>query len=424
MKGINKKIAFFCMIILLIPATMAWAQFEDEFGEEEEQICEPESMMTAYDMYQNPEITSNDIRMWFSFGSEYYKNKNYLASLPYLWKVFVNDTSKYARAAIRKIADAYFNLQKADSVLIACYRGLEKFPDHITLHYFAGYIQDNLGKFRCAIPHYEQLAKDNPENKEYLEKLAFLYFKDENENAIKVQEQLVKLDPTNSEYNNTLALYIDHLLGPGGALEARKKAYQNDPGNIDFAMQYGKAAYDAGEFKAALEPLSAVIKKDAKHVEAYEYRAMCYESLENYSQANDDYKKILEITPDDADIMCAIANNYKSMTQFSNGRYCVIKALQAKPGYGLAYITMAEIYERAVTYCQNKEGRGRKYDDGLVYELAYNQYQKALNDPAFRSKARARMDGLKPVLPTDEEVFMNQNRKNLKIDCYSSWISQ
>ena len=403
---------------------MALAQIEDDFGDEEEQNCEPDSMITNYDKYYNPETPLNDIRMWFSFGSEYYKNKNYTAALPYLWKVFINDTSKYARASIRKIADAYFNLQKADSVLIACYRGLKKFPEHITLHYFAGFIQDNLGRFRCAIPHYEHLVKDNPENVEYLEKLAFLYFKDDNEKAIDVQEQLLKLDPTNAEYNNMLAKYTDYFLGPGGALEARKKAYQNDPGNIDFAMQYGKAAYDAGEYRAALEPLSAIVKRDAKNIEAYEYRAMCYESLEQYSTANSDYKKILEITPDDADIMCAIATNYKNMNQFSNGRYWINRALQAKPGYGLAYIGMAEIYERAVTFCQNKENRGRKYDDGLVYELAYYQYQKALNDPAFRSKARTRMDSLKPVLPTDEEVFMNQNRKKLKMNCYTSWITQ
>jgi tetratricopeptide (TPR) repeat protein len=401
------------------------AQFEDdEFGEQEEQLCTPESLVTPYDKFYNIETPLNDVRMWFSFGSEYYKNKNYPSCLPYLWKVFIHDTAKYARASIRKIADSYFQLQKADSTLIACYRGLEKFPDHITLHYFAGFIQDNVGKFRCAIPHYEALVEDNPKKAEYLEKLAFLYFKDENEKAMQVQEQLVNLDPTNGEYNNTLAQYTDYFLGAGGALEARKKAYENDPQNMDFAIQYGKAAYDAGEYKAALVPLAAVIKKDAKNTEALEYSAMCCESLEDYTAANNDYKKILEVTPDNADIMCAIANNYKNMNQFSNGRYWTNKALQAKPGYGLAYMGMAEIYERAVTHCQNKENRGRKYDDGLVYELAYNQYRKALNDPAFRSKARARMGGLKPVLPTDEEVFMNQNRKKLKMKCYTSWINQ
>jgi len=420
------RLIFTCIsvIILFLSTGVVLAQIiDDEFDEEEaEQICYPESLITIYDNYYNADTPLNDIRMWFSFGSEYYKNKNYPAALPYLWKVFIHDTTRYASAAIRKIADSYFNLQRADSTLIACYRGLEKFPDHITLHYFAGFIQDNLGKFRCAIPHYEKLVEDNPKKAEYLEKLAFLYYKDENEKAIEIQEQLVNLDPTNSEYNNTLALYTNYFLGAGEALEARKQAYENDPQNMEFAMKYGKAAYDAGEYRAALAPLSAVITNNPKNTQAYETRANCYESLENYSAAITDYKKILDLQSDNADIMCAIAANYRNLNQFSNGRYWINKALQSRPGYGLAYIAMAEIYEKAVTYCQDKENRGRKYDDGLVYELAYDQYKKALNDPAYRSKARTRMNSLKSVLPTDEEIFMNQNRKKLKLDCYTSWI--
>jgi len=86
-------------------------------------------------------------------------------------------------------------------------------------------------------------------------------------------------------------------------------------------------------------------------------------------------------------------------------------------------MAMAEIYESSVTYCQNKENRKRKYDDGLVYQKAYDEYQKALNDPNFRSEARRRMNNLKPYLPTDEEKFMNQNRQDLKETCYTEWMN-
>ena len=84
---------------------------------------------------------------------------------------------------------------------------------------------------------------------------------------------------------------------------------------------------------------------------------------------------------------------------------------------------MAEIYEASVVYCQDQEKRGRKYDDALVYELAYDEYKKAANDPDYKSTATKRMNSLKTVLPTQEEIFMNQNRKTLKMECYS-WINQ
>ncbi len=424
MKKENFVIILCVFLWFLLSANLMFAQFEDnEFEEEQIEVaCIPETLLTSYDNKDYGDISLNDIRHWYSFGYEYYKNKNYTAAIPYLWKVFINDSTKYARMAIGKLADSYFNLQQADSTFIACYRGLEKYPDYVMLHYYAGFLQDNLGNAECAIPHYEALVAENPEGEEYLEKLAFLYYKKGNEKAIEVQTQLTNLAPTNSKYANDLALYSEYFYGAGGGLEAFKNAWENDPGNMDFAFKYGKAAYEAGEYRAALMPLNKVIDNNPKNIKAHEIIALCDESLEQYSHAIAEYKKIVEIEPDNAEIMCSIANDYKFLNQFQNGKYWVNKALQAKPGFGLAYIIMAEIYESAVTYCQNKDQRKRKYDDGLVYEKAMNEYQKASKDPNYKSDANRRINNLKPYLPTDEEKFMNQNRKTLKEDCYNSWI--
>jgi tetratricopeptide (TPR) repeat protein len=424
LKNLLNLIVLNFLFVILLNTTTLFAQFEDdEFDlEKEEVVCAPESVLTTYDGSDFTGVSFDNVRQWYSFGSEYYKNKNYKSALPYLWKVFLNDSTKYARNAVRKMADSYFQLQQADSTLLVCYRGLEIFPDHVILHYFAGFIQDNLGRVECAIPHYEALVADNPEKTEYLEKLAFLYYKMDNEKAIEFQNKLVELEPTNSKYANDLALYGEYFYGAGGGLDAFKKAWENDPENIDFAFKYGKAAYNAGEYKAALTPLFAVISKKQDHKEAHELIAMCDESLEKYSEAIAEYKKILEIEPDNANIMCAIANDYRNLDKFSNAKYWVNRALRAKPGFGLAHMIMAEVYESAVPFCQNKNNRKRKYDDGLVYEMAKNEYAKALKDPNYKADARRRMNNLKPYLPTEEETFMNQNRKNLKDSCYASWI--
>ena len=137
----EKFVITLCVFFWLIfSANSILAQFEDDEFEEEltETVCIPETLLTIYDHKDYGEVVLNDIRQWYSFGSEYYKNKNYKSATPYLWKVFINDSTKYARNAIRKLADSYFNLQQADSTFIACYRGLEKYPDHVILHYYAG----------------------------------------------------------------------------------------------------------------------------------------------------------------------------------------------------------------------------------------------------------------------------------------------
>ena len=132
-------------LILLFIATPLFAQIEDELlMQEPETSCEPESLSTVYDQLDLSNVALDDIRQWYSFGSEYYKNKNYKSALPYLWKVFIADSTKYGRNAIRKIADSYFQLQRADSTLIACYRGLAKYPDHVILHYFKNFVADQV----------------------------------------------------------------------------------------------------------------------------------------------------------------------------------------------------------------------------------------------------------------------------------------
>ena len=423
MKKQNWTLITMLSLLMVVLFSTAQSQIDDDMflsGQKTEDICAPENMTTPYDNYQSEGVPEEEIKKWYSFGSEYYKNKNYEAALPYLWKVFLNDTAKYAVLSIRKIAYSYFSLQMVDSTLIACYRGLERYPNHTNLHYYAGYLQDNLGKFRCAIPHYEKLVEDEPEEKTYLEKLAFLYYKDENQKAMDVQKSLVDLDPKNAEYQKTYILYVTHFLGD--PLEALRSAYKTDPSNIDLALSYGKTAHDQGQYKESIDPLSAVLAKDINHVEAHKYRAMSLEGLGQYNAAIADYKQILNTEPDNAEIMCAIAVAYKNMDQFSNGKFWVGKALQSKPGYGLAHMTMAEIYESSVTYCQNTEKRGRKYDDGLVYQKAYESYAQAAKDNDFKANALRRMDGLKTVLPTQEEKFMNENRQNITMDCYNSWI--
>ena len=218
MKNLYFLIILNFLFVVLPNNSILFAQIEDdEFDlEKKEIVCVPESLRTAYDNADYSGTTFDDIRQWYSFGSEYYKNKNYKSALPYLWRVFNNDSTKYARNAVRKMADAYFQLQQADSTLLVCYRGLKIFPDHVILHYFAGYIQDNLGKVECAIPHYEALVTDNPEKEEYLEKLAFLYYKMDDEKAIETQTQLTDLVPKNSKYANDLALYSEYFYGAGG----------------------------------------------------------------------------------------------------------------------------------------------------------------------------------------------------------------
>ncbi|MEJ2542594.1 MAG: hypothetical protein P8Y99_00855 [Calditrichaceae bacterium] len=432
------KMLYFGLALLFCLAMFSnsIAQFEDEFslGEEEEEVeCIPENMQTPYDTKVYADSTQ-PVGLLYNFGYEYYKNKSYSDALPYLWRVFNMDSTKYARNAIRYISRMYFDQGMADSTLIACYRGLEKFPTIVTLHYYAGILQNRLGKSICAIPHYEVLVEDgaadleqdpNNVNKkesyiEHLKTLAFLYYKTDDERAIEYQQIAVNLKPNDPDLSNTLAQYNDYFYGKGAGIAAYKQAYLNDPENMDLALKYAEAAAQSDTVRNALEPLNKVINKTPSK-KAYNIRAGVYESLGRYNDAINDLKKALDFKTVDLDVMIKIAEDYKLAKNFKNAKYWVNRALRTRPGYGQAYITMGEIYEAAVSYCMGQRGGDLRFEDKLVYEKAFNEYKKAMKDLGFRAKAKTKQNNLRPLIPTKEDRFMNKG-VTIKSSCYTSWI--
>ncbi len=422
MRALKNSLFVGVLLILFASTNFLFAQFEDEFEEstpQEEVQCMPKNMSTKWDtLYGGP--LNEDIRLLYNFGYEYYKNKSYKDALPYLWKVFLHDSAKYAKASIRKIAEIYFNRGQVDSTLIACYRGLKLFPDMLRLNHYAGLLQNKLGKYKCAIPHFEILVAKDSTQVTYLKTLAFLYFRTEDERAIKYQEKVVALQPDNAEEANTLATYIKHFRGEGeDYLKYAEETWKKNPENVDYAYNYAEAASSAGEYKRALEPINTVIaKKPSK--KAYLLRAEIYENLNQNLKAIADYKEMLKISPNDPNIMLRISVNYRNNHAFSKARYWINKALKAKPGYGEAYITLGETYEAAVAYCQDKRGGKPKYEDKLVYEKALHAYEKAKKDPAFRAKAKRKIENVRPFIPTRDDRFMHQGAK-IKSSCYD-WL--
>lgn len=419
------KTAKYVLLLLMLSSGLLFAQFEDELpGDDEDQeveeICIPENLFTGWDtsFTEKPE---QSIGLLYNFGYEYYKNKSYKEALPYLWQVFIHGNEKFKKNSIRKITTIYFTQGLVDSTMMACYRGLEIFPDEKSLHHYAGLLQNKLGKFRCAIPHFEAMARLESENLDYLKTLSILYFKNEDERSIEVQEKIVELDKESAEEKNTLARYVSYFRGEGADLEYRKKAYEQDPENIEFAFSYAEVAASAGNFKEALPPFNKVISKNPSS-RAYIARAKVYENLGQNNNAINDLKEVIKLEPDNVNIMLRVAENYRINNNFSSAKYWVNKTLQKKRGYGNAYISMGLIYEAAVSYCLDKKKDGKLvFEDKLVYELAAKEYIKAKKDPLSARAAKTKHNNVIPFLPTKEDRFMHKNDK-IKSPCYTSWI--
>ena len=189
------------VLICLSSFGIGFAQLEElqTLGEQEEVKCTPDSLTTYYDRFKSDSVSEQQLNIWYSLAKEDFKYKNYKHAIPYYWKILVNDTTGKFKIAYSKLADCYYNLNLPDSVFIVCYRGLELYPDQTRLHYWAGYLHDLLGQTKCAIPQYEALVKENPEEKQYWAKLAYLYYKEDDCKAVQAQQKVVDLDPSDIE---------------------------------------------------------------------------------------------------------------------------------------------------------------------------------------------------------------------------------
>lgn len=414
--------ASWVLLLSLIFVSFLFAQLEDleELGEEVK--CRPDTIVTGYEKFKADSITAQQVAIWYSLGQEEYKYKNFKRAIPYFWRVLMNDQSGKFKVVYSKLADCYFNLNFTDSTLLVAYLGLEKYPDHPRLNFWAGFIHDRLGHIKCAIPHYEVLVKLFPTNKEYWAKLAFLYFKAEDPRAIEAQQKVVELDPKNSEATLLLAEIMNHF--GEDPIKALRQSFQNDTTNLDNAFRYGKAAFDRGLYEDALRPFRTILRKEPNNTRVMEYMGRTYEALNRMRDAIEMYKMILKIEPKNTKVMCLIASVYSQLNEFSTARFWANKAKRIDPGYGLPYMVMAEVYENAVTYCSDRrEKKQFTYDDKLVYRLASEEYQKAARDPNYAADASRRIKQLETLLPTKEDLFMQKNRLTPRDPCYS-WITQ
>ena len=283
-------------ILMIFPISALWAQdidlpdfMQDDAQEEEDVACKPDSLNVIYDAYADSSLDKLQVNQWYSFGSEYHKNKNWKAALPYLWKVFVNNNGKRGELAIGKVAECYFNLQQVDSMFIAVYKGLEVFPENQKLHYYGGFVHENLGRTKCAVPHYEILVEQNPENKNYLTILAQLYFKLDDERCMEIQKRVVDLDPKDQKAAEVLALYYEKF-----GVSAIDIYRNQDINDIEIARKYAQVAVNEGQYLEALKPLNIVLSKSPT-AEDFKLRSLALENLNRFNEAISNLSEILKL---------------------------------------------------------------------------------------------------------------------------------
>jgi tetratricopeptide (TPR) repeat protein len=154
---------------------------------------------------------------------------------------------------------------------------------------------------------------------------------------------------------------------------------------------------------------------------AYMMGKMSY-SKKQYSKAaeylNDAAEKMTE-NADKARICLLLADIYGNLNQPSNARSYALKALEAKPGDGMPYIIIGDLYAQSAKQCGDNDLTNK-----VAYWAAVDKYNQAKRvDPSIADLANSRISSYSRAFPSDENIFFYGLKKgdSYRVGC---WINE
>jgi tetratricopeptide (TPR) repeat protein len=368
-------------------------------------------------------VYEHELNKAWSTAYEYYKNKTYPSSIKPFWRVIELDTIDRFKDKYSLLSDAYIKLNNPDSAQIVLEMGVEQYPDNAHLHRTLAYFLDGRSLTEEAIEEYEKATEIDPSKVTDWKALANLYIKnDQLEEATGAFEKVVELDPEDQDAQTALSRLYKSSGDVDAAIQRREELKKLDPDNTENLFNLGREYFNIGDYDNAIVNLEHMLRLKPDDGKALEYFGNSLQNRGNYRRAINVYNEIMKLQPDNKKILCDMATCYKELEQFQTGRATARRALRIDSKYGLAYIVTGEIYEAQAEKCYTARGKkAPEFDDKLIYDKAYKEYEKAAQDLQFKDLAQRKMSYVKDFRPTKEDLFFHKGQAKPKDSCYD-WI--
>jgi tetratricopeptide (TPR) repeat protein len=220
-------------------------------------------------------------------GSDRAKIDDALTHLQAAFKIYPDDLA--TGMAVAQILQNTGRWAEAERVLATM---LERAPDQRAINYLYGQVLTKLGRGNESRQYYERAVEVDPTFGPAVQQLVDIY-----------------------EAENDFAK----------AAEVLQPLIAEDPVNVELQRRQAYLYLRAGETEKARAELKALVDADPKDTRSLFYLAEAYNDLEQYSEADKLYRKLLEATPDDPDVLASYA-----LSQIGQHKYDeAAKTLQA-----------------------------------------------------------------------------------------------
>lgn len=357
-----------------------------------------------------------------SFAFENWKNRDFESARRQLGLVRQYDL-EHQHNIYRIWADCFINLGLTDSAKFAYEEGLRYFPNDDLLHNNLAILLRNRGEVKGAIREMKEAVRIEPENLDYLRELERLYEAAEDwENAIATYERIVALAPNDAALRDALTALIRTRRSPEEYLKTLREAVDQFPSEPERRKVYAKALLDQGDNQGAIEQLNVYLEARPDDLEARQMLGWAYQGAFDLKKALQTLEQLTAMQPDNLQASLGVGQIYLQMGEWAKARKWANIVLSREASYGPAWLLMADVYYRAANQAS---GDSPKYDDKLVFAIAYGLYEKAArsSDPQSRADGERMMKSMKAaeLVPTKEERFMNRRKVRPSGEVYS-WI--
>ncbi|MCF7803027.1 MAG: tetratricopeptide repeat protein [Candidatus Marinimicrobia bacterium] len=356
-----------------------------------------------------------------SNGYEYYKQRNWEKAIENYEQVReLGCGPGMAENLYLYLGNAYREVGTQDSAIAVYAEGLEHLPDNLYLHQNLAYMYKITNQTQKQIEIQEELVALDSTNVEYLMDLADLYFStNQFDKQIEILQKVLEIDPQNSVAQSSLITAMEKA--GKDPIDALKTRWENNKENSTYGVEYGEKLFERGEYQKAVNVFREVTSIDSENIRAWNRLAAAYDNLEQPAKAIEAYRGILNIDPQRKDIVADIAELYIQMKEFQQAMDWASRAINTGSENGLGYATRGKVYENLAAECS---GGSPDFNDKLVYQMAYEDYQQAVS--MGYGQINARIEYLTNFIPSKGDWFFHED-EGPEIapskDCYS-WLDR
>lgn len=261
-------------------------------------------------------------------------------------------------------------------------------------YYIMGTMQEDAGNHESAVRLYKKALRADYENSVIHLSLASSFIKSNKiPEAIKELKIVASLDPDAVEPHALLALIYSSENKPDLAAQAYEAALKNatklEPANIDIYKSLGLVYLSQRKFKEAQNTYKLILDLVPEDSEARFYAGTIYEELKDRPAAVKELKKAIEINPDYHQALNSLGYLYaEDGVKLDEAQAMVKKALEFEPGNGAYLDSLGWIYFKKEDLNKAKElleKASSLIDDPVVFDHLADVYYKLGDYPQARS---------------------------------------